>query len=385
MEIIIKQYKNKKLFKLNFMESILILETKEVLYGQGIGMPGLSCGEIVFNTGMTGYQEILTDPSYKNQIVNFTYPHIGNVGANETDFESDRVWAAGIIVKELSDYPSNWQVKDSLQNFLCEYGVIGIQGIDTRYLTKKIRDNGYLNAVIMSGDINENVAFDALNKFPGLKGSYLLDGTGVKNVTCLDNKQAQLNVAVIDFGVKKSILSILEKLGCNIALLPHNSSLDDILSIKPDGILLSNGPGDPESCIDEIDLIKKLIDSEIPIFGVCLGFQLLALALGAKTEKMSFGRHGINHPIQDSESKQVMITSQNHGFAVIKESLPDIVTPTHYSLFDGSLQGFKHKYLPIYALQGHPEAGPGPNDAKKLFREFIENMRAYKRFFEKNS
>jgi carbamoyl-phosphate synthase small subunit len=360
------------------MKAILVLETKEVLHGHGIGVSGLTCGEIVFNTGMTGYQEILTDPSYKNQIINFTYPHIGNVGTNEENFESERVWAAGAIVKELSACASNWQANTTLQNFLYEHKVIGIQGIDTRYITKKIRDYGSLNAAIMVGDMNESKALDALNAFSGLKGSCLINDVGVQTVTHLKNKKDNYSIAVIDFGVKRSILNILEGLGCNITLFPYNSLFEDIMAFEPDGVLLSNGPGDPAACLDEIKMIKKLVNSGIPVFGICLGFQLLSLALGAKIKKMSFGHHGINHPIQDNKSKQVLITSQNHGFTVIEESLPSIVVPTHYSLFDGSLQGFMHKHLPTFALQGHPEAGPGPSDAKQLFQAFIANIENYK-------
>ncbi|EKE01156.1 MAG: hypothetical protein ACD_21C00202G0005 [uncultured bacterium] len=365
---------------LNFMKAILVLETKEILYGEGVGVSGITCGEIIFNTGMTGYQEILTDPSYKNQIINFTYPHIGNVGVNREDFESDRVWATGIIVKELSAYASNWQAEDTLQKFLHEHRVVGIQGVDTRYLTRQIRDRGYLKAVIMAGKINKRKALEALNNFTGLKGSYLIGDVGVQTVTRLkkQNKKTNYNVAVVDFGVKRSILNLLERLGCNITLFPYNSSFDSIVAFKPDGVFLSNGPGDPEACFNEIEMIKKLINSGIPIFGICLGFQLLALALGAKTQKMSFGHHGINHPIQDNNSNQVLITSQNHEFVVAKQSLPSTIIPTHYSLFDGSLQGFVHKYLPIFALQGHPEAGPGPSDAKKLFQNFIVNIETYR-------
>jgi carbamoyl-phosphate synthase small subunit len=361
------------------MEAILILETKEILYGKAIGVPGLSCGEVVFNTGMTGYQEILTDPSYKNQIINFTCPHIGNVGVNKEDLESEKIWAAGVIIKELSSYTSNWKAEGTLQNLLYENKVVGIQGIDSRYVTKKIRDHGHLKVAIMAGDIDEDKALRALNGFSGLKGAYLINNVSVQEVTQLNNKESNYNIAVIDFGVKKSILNILIELGCNITLFPHNTSFDDVMAHNPNGVVMSNGPGDPEACVREILLTKKLIASGIPIFGVCLGFQLLALALGAKTKKMSFGHHGINHPVQDNRLKQVLITSQNHGFVVVEESLPNVVISTHYSLFDGSLQGFMHKYLPIFAFQGHPEAGPGPSDAKKLFQDFITSVEAYKK------
>jgi len=360
-------------------KAILVLETKEILYGSSIGVPGLICGELVFNTGMTGYQEVLTDPSYRNQIVNFTYPHIGNVGVNREDLESERVWAAGVIFKELSGYTSNWQAENSLQNFLYEHKVVGICDLDTRYLTKKIRDCGFLHAAIMTGNINADKALEAVNNFSRIKKSYLIDDTGVQVVTYLKNKLAKYNIAVIDFGVKRSILNLLDRLGCNVSLFPHSCTFEEIMVFEPDGVLLSNGPGDPKACLSEIETIKKLIGSSIPIFGICLGFQLLALALGAKTKKMLFGHHGINHPIQDNKSKQVLITSQNHGFAVVEQSLPNAVIPTHHSLFDNSLQGFMHKHLSIFALQGHPEAGPGPSDAKKLFQNFITSVDAYKK------
>ena len=351
---------------------------KEILYGQSIGVPGLVCGEVIFNTGMTGYQEILTDPSYKNQIINFTYPHIGNVGVNQTDSESDRVWATGIIVKEISTYASNWQANNLLQNFLYQQNIIGIQGIDTRYITKKIRDYGCLNVAIMAGNLNKNMALKALSNFHELKDANLVRNVGVKTIIHLMNKNANYHIGIMDFGVKRSILNLLHKLGCKITVFPHNSVFDDIMAIKLDGILLSNGPGDPTRCVKEVMIIKKLIHSGIPIFGICLGFQLLALALGAKIVKMLFGHHGINHPIKDCKSKKILITNQNHNFTVVDKSLPNIIIPTHYSLFDGSLQGFIHAELPVFGLQGHPEAGPGPSDAKKLFQDFIISIELYK-------
>ncbi len=364
------------------MTAILALETGEILHGQSIGVSGLVCGEIIFNTGMTGYQEIITDPSYRNQIINFTYPHIGNVGVNKKDFESDRVWASGIIVKELSPYCSNWRAENSLHNFLQEFKVVGIQGIDTRYITRKIRQHGYLNAAIMSGYIDESKAVAAVNNFPGLKGSCLIDGVGVNKITKIENTKNSIcnyNIAVVDFGVKNSILSVLKNLGCNIYLFPFNSDIESILAVNPDGVLLSNGPGDPDSCLQEIAMIQKLITYGLPIMGICLGFQLLALAFGAKTEKMLFGHHGINHPIQDVYTKKVFITSQNHGFSVVEKTLPEKILPTHYSLFDNSLQGFAHKSLPIFGLQGHPEAGPGPSDATELFQYFLNDIKVYQR------
>jgi carbamoyl-phosphate synthase small subunit len=359
---------------MNFVEAILLLENGDILHGRGIGVPGLICGEIVFNTGMVGYQEILTDPSYKGQIINFTCPHIGNTGITDEDYESDKVWATGIIVKELSSYFSNWQAKDSLKNFLYKQKIVGIQQIDTRYVTKKIRDSGNLNAAIMSGDnIDKSIALDALQEFSVVKLSYLLENTGVKTIKKL-NSNFPRNIAVMDFGIKRSILDLLLEFNYNIVLFPSNSSFEEIMTFDPQLVFLSNGPGDPDSCICELETVKKIINARLPICGICLGFQLLALALGAETKKMSFGHHGINHPIQDLETKRVFITSQNHGFMVNKESLPNTIKITHCSLFDGTIQGFVHQYLSIFALQGHPEAGPGPSDTRILLKNFINSI-----------
>lgn len=364
------------------MEAALVLDTGEVLSGHSLGVAGIAYGELIFNTGMTGYQEILTDPSYYSQIITFTYPHIGNVGINLEDFESAKIWAAGIIVKNLACYFSNWQATGSLTDFLRQQQIVGIANIDTRYITQKIRDGEVKKAVIMAGKIEPTTALTIMQTANSFAGP-IKPKIGVKTITPLITNQ-HYNVVVIDFGVKRSILTTLAKLNCNITLVPATTSLASICQCKPDGIVLTNGPGDPLTYSQEICLIQQLLSYKIPMFGICLGFQLLALALGAKTAKMRFGQHGINHPIQDITSKQIFITSQNHGFTVLAESLAADLLPTHYSLFDNSVQGFSHKNLPLFALQGHPEASPGPSDGKSLWQPFLENMDNYKKNKRKN-
>lgn len=375
--------------------AVLVLEEGSFFKGKAIGGVGKECctavGEVVFNTAMTGYQEILTDPSYANQLITLTYPHIGNVGINTEDLESNRIHARGLIIRELPLLASNWRQEQSLDEFLKMHGTIGIQKIDTRRLTRLLRQKGTLRGCIIACDvITEDKIQHALElacKTPALKGcdlakkvstqqSYVWHegGTWFKQVSKKTNNL--LHIVAYDFGIKKSILRVLDDLHCRITVVPAQTKADEVFDLNPDGVFLSNGPGDPEPCDYAIEAIQHFLQAKLPVFGICLGYQLLALALGGKTYKMKFGHHGGNHPVIDLADNQVIITSQNHGFAVDELSLKQ-VTLTHRSLFDGTLQGFQHQTLPAYGFQGHPEAGPGPNDALALFQPFMTAMRQH--------
>ena len=367
--------------------AILALEDGAVFWGESIGSIGETVGEVVFNTAMTGYQEILTDPSYNQQIVALTYPHIGNTGINIVDEESSNVYAAGLIIRNLPLACSNWRSEMSLDNYLSSKNVVAISNIDTRALTRYLRTHGALKGCIMaSNKIDSNKAIQKAKDFSGLKNmdlakvvstpkSYSFNqGSFDIKYSTFNKTSSKLKVAVYDYGVKKNILRMLVDRGCKLTVFNAKAPLEDLLAINPDGVFLSNGPGDPEPCDYAIRSIKKLLEKDIPIFGICLGHQLLSIASGAKTEKMKFGHHGANHPVQDLKSKKVMITSQNHGFAVSEENIPNNIEITHRSLFDKSIQGIKVKNKPAYSFQGHPEASPGPHDVSYLFDEFIDLM-----------
>ena len=375
--------------------AILALQDGSLFYGESIGSNGQTVGEVVFNTAMTGYQEILTDPSYSKQIVTLTYPHIGNVGTNPEDQESTRVCASGLVIRDLPLLASNWRNKQPLEEYLQQNSVVAIADIDTRQLTRVLREKGAQNGCIIAGDnLDADAAIDAAKSFPGLKGmdlakevttdkSYIWShgswdvSTGYKEYPDLQNS-GRYHVVAYDFGVKHNILRNLADRGCRLTIVPAQTPAEDVLAMNPDGIFLSNGPGDPEPCDYALKAIRVLLDAGRPVFGICLGHQLLALASGAKTIKMKFGHHGANHPVQDLQSGMVMITSQNHGFAVDEASLPDNVIATHRSLFDGSLQGIHMTDKPAFSFQGHPEASPGPHDVAPLFDHFIELIDAYK-------
>ena len=372
--------------------ALLILEDGSQFHGISIGMDGHSVGEVVFNTAMTGYQEILTDPSYARQIVTLTYPHIGNTGTTVEDEESTAIHASGLVIRDLPILTSNWRSESTLQAYLKQHKIVGIAEIDTRRLTRLLRDKGALRGCIMTGDtINLGDGLTAAQAFPGLKGMDLAKEvttssryqwkqstwqltSGYSDIT--DTKQ---HVVVYDFGVKQTILRLLVSRHCKVTVVPATTTADEVMALNPDGVLLSNGPGDPEPCDYAILAIRTLLEQKIPIFGICLGHQLLALAANAKTMKMKFGHHGANHPVQNLASGQVMITSQNHGFAVDEDSLPEHLVTTHRSLFDDSLQGIKHISSPAIGFQGHPEASPGPQDIEPLFDEFIEMMNTHPR------
>jgi carbamoyl-phosphate synthase small subunit len=370
--------------------AILVLADGTVFKGIAIGAVGHTVGEVVFNTSMTGYQEILTDPSYTQQIVTLTYPHIGNYGTNAEDVESDKVYASGLIIRDLPLLHSNFRSNQTLSEYLNAHNVVAIADIDTRKLTRILREKGAQAGCIMAGEIDEAKALALANAFPGLAGMDL-----AKVVSCekpyeftegewaLDEgftkpDQSQFHVVAFDYGVKRNILRMLASRGCKVTVLPAQATAEQALAYKPDGIFLSNGPGDPEPCDYAIQAIKTLVDTGIPTFGICLGHQLLALASGAKTMKMKFGHHGANHPVQDVASKRVYITSQNHGFAADPDSLPANVKVTHVSLFDGSLQGVARTDKPAFSFQGHPEASPGPTEMSYLFDQFIELMQERK-------
>ena len=370
--------------------AILALADGTVFHGSAIGAHGATVGEVVFNTAMTGYQEILTDPSYSQQLVTLTYPHIGNVGVNEGDAESRRVYADGLIIRDSSATVSNWRASASLEVYLRAHKVVAIADIDTRMLTRLLRDKGAQNGCIMAGkDLQADAAIAQARAFPGLKnadlacvvttnksyvwreGSWQLASDSFR-VAAGD---AQWRVAAYDFGVKRSTLRLLADRGCEIEVYPAMTPAREILASKPDGVFLSNGPGDPEPCTYAIEAIREILRTGTPMFGICLGHQLLGLACGAKTFKMKFGHHGANHPVQDLRTGQVLITSQNHGFAVDEDSLPDTLIATHRSLFDRSLQGIAHTRAPAFSFQGHPEASPGPHDVQPLFDQFVDLMR----------
>jgi carbamoyl-phosphate synthase small subunit len=370
--------------------AVLVLADGNEFRGRAIGVDGAIAGEVVFNTAMSGYQEILTDPSYCQQLVTLTYPHIGNVGTNEDDQESRRVFASGLVIRDLPPVHSSWRAEESLEDFLRSNGVIAIADIDTRRLTRLLREGGAQNGCLMAGDdIDVEQALARARAFPGLKGADLAKVVSTDSEyqwnagswTGLgQNAPApvrRFKVVAYDFGVKHNILRLLSDRGCQVTVVPAKTPAADVLAKKPDGVFLSNGPGDPEPCNYAIDAIKAIVASRTPVFGICLGHQLLALACGAQTVKMKFGHHGANHPVQDLVSKRILITSQNHGFAVDEDSLPSSLLPTHRSLFDGSLQGIAHIDAPAFSFQGHPEASPGPHDIRHLFDDFIDLMAAH--------
>ena len=367
----------------------LALADGTVFLGIGAGRVGIAVGELCFNTAMTGYQEILTDPSYAEQIVTLTYPHIGNYGTNSEDEESRGIFAKGLVIRDLPLIASNFRSEQALDEYLRAHNVLGIADIDTRRLTRILREKGSLNGCIMAGDeINEEEALAAAKGFAGLKGMDLAKevttaesytwtqtdwelGKGYGELAEADKK---FKVVAYDFGVKRNILRLLAERGCDLTVVPAKTPASEVLAMNPDGIFLSNGPGDPEPCDYAIEAIQQILETDIPVFGICLGHQLLALASGAKTVKMPHGHHGGNHPVQDLETKQVMITSQNHGFAVDEATLPAHIKATHKSLFDGTLQGIELTNKPAFSFQGHPEASPGPRDVAPLFDRFIELM-----------
>lgn len=367
----------------------LVLEDGTVFHGVSIGASGCSVGEVVFNTAMTGYQEILSDPSYARQIVTLTYPHIGNVGTTNEDQESHGVFVSGLVIRDLPLVTSNWRSEKTLQQYLIDNNVVAIAEIDTRKLTRILRDKGAQRGCIIAGESQTvEIAKAEIEKFAGLKGLDLAkEVTTEKTYEWIENiwnlreghKPAEnltKHVVAYDFGVKRNILRLLANRGCRVTVVPAKTPATDVLALKPDGVFLSNGPGDPEPCTYAIEAIKTILETKTPVFGICLGHQLLALASGAKTEKMKFGHHGANHPVQEIATGRVMISSQNHGFAVNEASLPSNLIATYKSLFDGSLQGIKRTDCPAFSFQGHPEASPGPHDVESLFDEFIDLMNA---------
>ncbi|WP_250655163.1 glutamine-hydrolyzing carbamoyl-phosphate synthase small subunit [Alkalimarinus coralli] len=371
--------------------AILALEDGSIFKGVSIGANGQSSGEVVFNTSMTGYQEILTDPSYARQIVTLTYPHIGNTGVNSEDIESESISAAGLVIRDLPLLASNWRSEKSLDAYLTENNIVAIADIDTRRLTRILREKGALNGCIIAGDnLTEDAALSAAKEFPGLKGMDLAKEVTRSDISTWDesswdlvtgygkNSDESYHVVAYDFGVKHNILRMLADRGCRLTVVPAQTPAADVLAMNPDGVFLSNGPGDPEPCDYAIAAIKEILSAKVPVFGICLGHQLLALASGAQTLKMKFGHHGANHPVQCLADGTVMITSQNHGFAVDEASLPDHIEATHKSLFDGSLQGIRRTDTPAFSFQGHPEASPGPHDVAPLFDQFIESIKAFR-------
>ncbi|MDX1342577.1 MAG: glutamine-hydrolyzing carbamoyl-phosphate synthase small subunit [Reinekea sp.] len=371
--------------------AILALEDGSIFKGIGIGAVGESVGEVVFNTAMTGYQEILTDPSYARQIVTLTYPHIGNTGVTSEDEESSQVWAAGLVIRDLPLLHSNFRSEQSLQEYLVERNVVAIADIDTRRLTRILREKGAQNGCVIAGDnIDEARALELAKSFAGLKGMDLAKEVSVKEayewtagswqlgVGHTQPDTSAFHVVAYDFGVKRNILRMLADRGCRLTVVPAQTPAQDVLAMNPDGVFLSNGPGDPEPCDYAIKAIQQILETDIPVFGICLGHQLLGLASGAKTMKMKFGHHGANHPVETIAENTVMITSQNHGFAIDESTLPANVRMTHRSLFDKSLQGIERTDKSAFSFQGHPEASPGPHDCAPLFDRFIENMKARK-------
>jgi len=380
--------------------AVLVLEDGSLFWGQSIGAEGSTVGEVVFNTSMTGYQEILTDPSYAKQIVTLTYPHIGNTGVNPEDEEANQIFCSGLIIRDLPKRASNFRMEVdggmTLDAYLQKRGIVAIADLDTRRLTRILREKGAMAGCIMTGsskeEIDHAIALNHAKSFPGMAGLDLAKEVTTSEVyqwhtktwTLKDGYQQQsesefeFKVIAYDFGVKHNILRILSSAGCDITVVPANTPAAEVLSMNPNGIFLSNGPGDPEPCDYAITAIKELLATKIPIFGICLGHQLLGLASNARTEKMKFGHHGANHPVQDLKTKRVMITSQNHGFAIDESSLPDNVEVTHRSLFDQTIQGIERTDCPAFSFQGHPEASPGPHDVEPLFKKFIELMKSAK-------
>ena len=372
--------------------AILALEDGTVFKGVSVGAEGRTLGEVVFNTAMTGYQEILTDPSYYRQIVTLTYPHIGNVGTNSDDFASTKTYAAGLIIRDLSAIVSNWRSEGDLERFLRRGKTVAIAEIDTRQLTRVLRDKGAQAGCIVTGaKASVDEAVKAARRFPGLKGMDLAKLVTTKQPyqwnqgsifperqSVYTKRVASFHVVAFDYGIKRNILRLISEQDCRLTVVPATTKAEEVLALMPDGVFLSNGPGDPEPCDYAIEAIRTLVDKGVPTFGICLGHQLLGLASGAKTEKMKFGHHGANHPVVELDSGRVMITSQNHGFAVQENTLPKNVRATHRSLFDGSLQGIERTDRPAFSFQGHPEASPGPHDLKPLFQRFTASMKAYR-------
>ena len=367
-------------------QAILILENEEIFYGKSVGYKADSYGEIVFNTAMTGYQEVVSDPSYKNQIITFTYPHIGNVGINNEDQESNTSYVSGLVLSEVPTKASNWRSSSDFIDYLKHNKIVCIADLDTRHIASIIRNKGAMSACIIHSEKGINKAKKELKSYSGIIGAELASKVSVKkkypfkeNIfeykedKSIANKK--LKVVAYDFGVKKNILRILNSMGCTVEVVPAKTTAEEILDLKPDGIFLSNGPGDPEPCEFAIQAIKKLFNYNVPIFGICLGHQLISLASGAKTKKMKYGHHGANHPVIDLKTGKVMITSQNHGFVIDEDSLPKSFHVTHRSLFDNTIQGIKHKKFPIFSFQGHPEACPGPHDVNHLFKNFVNLMK----------
>ena len=369
--------------------ALLVLEDGTEFHGTSVGAAGQTVGEVVFNTAMTGYQEILTDPSYFRQIVTLTYPHIGNVGTNLQDFESPEIFAAGLVIRDLSSIVSSWRADDGLAAFLRNGNAVAIADIDTRKLTRIIREKGAQAGCIMTGDnASADDAQAAARAFPGLEGMDLARDVSTDepyrwdegSIWPQDGAESarhgdDFHVVAFDFGIKRNILRLIADRGCRVTVVPATTTASKVMALAPDGVFLSNGPGDPDPCDYAIESIRGLLEIGVPIFGICLGHQLLALASGAKTEKMKFGHHGANHPVVDIDTGRVLITSQNHGFAVAEASLPGNVRPTHRSLFDGTLQGIERLDRPAFSFQGHPEASPGPHDLGDLFQRFVDSMR----------
>ena len=371
--------------------ALLALEDGSLFWGKSIGATGQSVGEVVFNTSMTGYQEILTDPSYSQQMVTLTYPHIGNTGTNDEDVESSQIYTTGLIIRDLPKMANNWRNTQNLDDYLKAYNVLAIANIDTRQLTRLLREKGAQKGCLVSGDnIDAKAAIEDAKGFAGIKGMDLAQKVTTteayswnQSVWSLSQGYAEktdnkYKVIAYDFGVKHNILRILTSLGCEVIVVPATTSASDVLAENPDGVFLSNGPGDPEPCDYAIKATQEIIDNGTPVFGICLGHQILALASGAKTEKMKFGHHGANHPVQDLENKNVMISSQNHGFAVKETNLPSNLKVTHRSLFDNTIQGIERTDAAAFSFQGHPEASPGPRDVEPLFLKFIESMKSNK-------
>lgn len=368
--------------------AILALADGTIFLGKSIGASGQTVGEVVFNTAMTGYQEILSDPSYARQIVTLTYPHIGNTGVNAMDMEANSLHCAGLIIRDLPIRPSNWRMEESLPDFLARHGLIALADIDTRKLTRIIRENGAQAGCIMSGEIDEAAALAAAREFPGLTGMdlakivstaepYSWDEGGLWQAAASKETMAdRFRVVAYDYGIKRNILRLLHDAGCDVTVVAAQTPAIDVLAMHPGGVFLSNGPGDPQPCGYAIKAIGEILDAGIPTFGICLGYQLMALSSGARTVKMNFGHHGANHPVVDIESGKVFVSSQNHGFAVDEKSLPDKLVATHRSLFDGSLQGIRRTDCPAFGFQGHPEASPGPRELSPMFARFTALMEA---------